>query len=437
MPTAKVVPKHTDSNGWWATKPSELFVSPKPSGEIRVQTAIIGGGICGVSTANRLGELRPNDRICLIDAERIGFGASGRNAGFMLNVHSHGPQKAIDILRRNINLWETGLNSLRKKVEQWQIQCDWSEFGRIYGAAGPVGEKHIDEIAETLDKLGHKYKWYSQSDMENRIGTEFYGCGLHAEGSALVNPAALMVGLARNLPTNVDVYENTSVQQFDRVGKSFRITTDRGIIYADRIVLSAGVFIRQFGIAKNTFVPMATYGSLTEVLDDAAISQLGAGKEFGILGASDYGATIRLTQNRQLFVRNMFNFVPGAPLSGERVKQISRLHREAMTKRWPGLADVPFEHSWGGIMAFTFNNGTVFGEYKPGIYVVLTNDVSPMTRGEAAGALMAEYMEGLDSDLLAVQLSIPNAKTLPPRPFLDLGIGVRKALLHLAARREF
>ena len=116
MPTAKVVPKHTDSNGWWAIKPSEPFVSPKPSGEIRVQTAIIGGGICGVSTANRLGELRPNDRICLIDAERIGFGASGRNAGFMLNVHSHGPPKAIDILRRNINLWETGLNSLRKKV---------------------------------------------------------------------------------------------------------------------------------------------------------------------------------------------------------------------------------------------------------------------------------------------------------------------------------
>ena len=87
-------------------------------------------------------------------------------------------------------------------------------------------------------------------------------------------------------------------------------------------------------------------------------------------------------------------------------------------------------------MAFTLKNGTVFGEYEPGIYVVLTNDVSPMTRGEAAGALMAEYMEGLDSDLLAVQLSIPNAKTLPPRPFLDLGIGVRKAMHHLAARHE-
>ena len=60
------------------------------------------------------------------------------------------------------------------------------------------------------------------------------------------------------------------------------------------------------------------YGGLTGALDDAAISQLGAGKEFGILGASDYGATIRLTQNRQLFIRNMFNFVPGAPLSGKR-----------------------------------------------------------------------------------------------------------------------
>ena len=71
------------------------------------------------------------------------------------------------------------------------------------------------------------------------------------------------------------------------------------------------------------------------------------------------------------------------------------------------------------------------------IFAILTNDVSPMTRGEASGALLAEHMEGIDSELLSVQLSIPDAKRLPPRPFLDAGIGLRKAYLHMVAEKEF
>ncbi|CDX11460.1 putative Oxidoreductase [Mesorhizobium plurifarium] len=436
MPVVRLVPKYTDSNGWWETLPQ----APSPrvlSGQIRVQTAIIGGGICGVATANRLAELRPSDEFCLIEAERIGNGASGRNAGFMLNLHSHGTPKKLDILRRNIKLWEAGLASLRRKVEEWQIPCDWSNDGRFYGAAGPDGEKHIDEIAETLDQLGHDYTWFDQKAMRERIGTGFYSRGLHAPGNALVNPAALMRGLARNLPRNIDVYENTPVLGFERESGAFRIRTAHGTVLAERIVLAAGAFLRQFGIGVGKFVPMGTYASLTAPLNERALAHLGTGQEFGLLGASAYGATIRLTRDKRLFVRNLFNFVPGAPLGAARVAEIAKLHRKAMAARWPALAEEPFEHSWGGVMAFTLGNGTIFGEYQPGLFAILTHDISPMTRGEAAGGLLAEYMEKLDSDLLSVQLSIPAPQRLPPRPFLDVGVALKSAYLHYVAGREF
>jgi glycine/D-amino acid oxidase-like deaminating enzyme len=112
------------------------------------------------------------------------------------------------------------------------------------------------------------------------------------------------------------------------------------------------------------------------------------------------------------------------------------MHRRAMSNRWPSLANLPFEHSWGGIMAFTRNNGTVFGSYGPNLFAVLTNDVSPMTRGEAAGTLLAEHIEGFDSDLLAVQMSIPGAARIPPRPFLDLGVKLHRERLNFIAKRE-
>ena len=115
----------------------------------------------------------------------------------------------------------------------------------------------------------------------------------------------------------------------------------------------------------------------------------------------------------------------------------TQAHRKAMLARWPHLDDVAFEHSWGGIMAFTTNNGTVFGEVAPDIFAVLTHDISPMTRGAASGRLLADLMEGQDSDLLSAILDIPQARRLPPRPFLDLGVAWKLHAIHRAGAREF
>lgn len=437
MLKANIIPKHTDSNGWWHILPP----APAPkilTGSARARTVVIGAGVCGIATAFRLGEICPNDETIVLEAERAGFGASGRNAGFMLNVHSHGPPKRLDILKRNMKLWASGLSDLRRRVREFQLPCDWSEAGRFYGSAGPDGEKHIDEIAETLGQLGLHHDWLDRDGMEKRFGTRFYNRGLFTPGNALVNPAALMRGCAQHFPNNVSLYEETPALSIERDGNGFRIKTPGGQVQCDRVVLSNGVFMGHFGIAKGRYVPMATYASLTAPLSDDHLAELGTAAEFGILGGSEYGATIRLTKDKRLLVRNYFNHVPKAPPPGHRVLgPIADMHRRAMTTRWPALAGVRFEHSWGGIMAFTWNDGSIFGEVQPGIYAVLTNDVSPMTRGTASGRLLADYMEGRDSELLKLQLGMAEARRLPPRPFLDVGIAFERAKLHWAAKQEF
>ncbi|MGI9294929.1 MAG: NAD(P)/FAD-dependent oxidoreductase [Pseudomonadales bacterium] len=436
MPEARLLPDTRGRNGWSEAHPP-IHRTQSLQGQHRVKTVIVGAGICGMATAHKLAEHCPDDDIYLIEAERVGIGASGSNAGFMLNIHSHGPPKDTAILRRNIRLWETGLNDLRLKVELFQIQCDWSEAGRFYGAAGPDGEKHLDEIAQTLDQLEQAYTWQSQSELHQKIGTNFYTRGMHAPGNALVNPAALMSGLAHSLPANVTLFEDTPVQRFDETRDGYAIQTVAGEIVADRLVLACGVFLEHFGIAKRQFVPMGTYASMTAPLNGEQLNCLGEADEFGLLGASAYGSTIRLTRDKRLFVRNYFNFNPGASPSVNTLNKTMYMHRHAMVKRWPGLRQTEFETTWGGVMAFTQNNGGVFGEFKPNLFAILTNDVSPMTRGAAAGALLADLMEGRESDLLALQLSIPEASRLPPRPFLDLGIAWHKGALRWAARQEF
>jgi len=93
------LPKHDDNNGWWGVQPV-ADPATRLDGDQRYQTTVIDAGIYGLSTARRLGELNPEDAIAVIDAERVGHGASGRNAGFLflLTMHSHGLPKQLDVL---------------------------------------------------------------------------------------------------------------------------------------------------------------------------------------------------------------------------------------------------------------------------------------------------------------------------------------------------
>ncbi len=426
----------SSDNGWQA-----LLDAPPPAvrlaGARRCRTAIIGAGICGLSTARRLGELCPDDDIVVVDAARVGDGASGQNAGFLFNMHTHGLVKRHDVLERNAKLWAAGLADLRRIVSEHQIQCDWSDWGRLYGSAGPDGERHIDFLAETLDALGLPYARRDHARMRADLGTDFYRRGLHVPGNAMVNPAAMVRGLARALPANVALFEETPVVELDREGAGFRLRTPAGEIVADRVVVTAGVFMRRFGVARGRYVALALFAILTEPLSAEQRSQMAAGAEFGLVPTAANGATVRLTRDGRIFMRNISRFAPDGPPREALARTMSLKLEQALAKRWPAFAGLKIAHRWGGAMAFTGNDGAIFGETAPGLFALLSNDVSPMTRGAAAGRLLAEYMEGIDSDLLAAQMSYPAASRLPPRPVLDLGVAWKLRKVRKAGAGEF
>jgi glycine/D-amino acid oxidase-like deaminating enzyme len=435
MPRAAALPKHDDSNGWWGVLPAP----PPPqtlSGERRYKTAVIGAGICGLSAARRLGELNPNEPIAVLEAEQAGFGASGRNAGFLLTMHSHGPPKRMEVLNRNVRLWTDGLDNLRQTVRDHQIQCDWDEGGRIHAAGGPDGRQHLDELMQTLDALEMPYTRQTGSDLESMLGTSFYTEGLHATGNVLVNPAAMLRGLAKTLPQNIDLFEKSPVTEIAREADGFLVKSGAGVIKADRIVIATGVMMRHLGVAANRYVPMAMFASLTEPLSDAQMARFKSGA-FGLLAASDNGSTVRLTRDRRIFIRNHAHFAPAGGYSADAVSAAAPLHRKSMLARWPDFTDVKFEFTWAGVMAFTANDGAVFGEIEPNLFAVLTNDVAPMTRGASSGRLLAELMEGQDSDLLSAAQSMLGAKRLPPRPFLDFGIAWKLKTMRKKGAVEF
>ena len=431
-----VLPRHDDRNGWWEVL-LQAGDPQKPAANASYRTVIIGAGICGVSVARRLGELRPGETIAVLDAEPAGFGTSGRNAGVLFDFHAHGKPKDIGVLKRNAKLWVAGLDELRRIVRDHQIQCDWSDWGRLYASAGEEGERYLDEIAATLTALDMPFEWRGRDRLRADLGTAFYLRSVHVPGSALVNPAAMMRGLAATLPANVDLFEDAPVLSLNKEQGQFRLVTPYGDVRAEQVVVATGIFMRQLGIARGRYVPMATYASLTEQIPDEKMALFGGDGEFGLLPSSANGATVRLTRDRRLFVRNVVNFMPGLNPTSRQVAHARDMHRSALIARWPDLADLPFAYSWGGVMAFTTNDGSVFGELAPNLYAILTNDVSPMTRGAVSGRLLAELIEGDDSDLLSVMMGFPHAQRLAPRPLLDLGVAWKLNQVRRKGAKEF
>ena len=426
---ARKLPDDGPRNGWY-----ETLAPPPPArrvtGRERADFAVIGAGTCGCAVARRLGELRPDETVALVEAARVGYGTSGRNAGFMLDHHSHGGMRHFETARKNDRLFAAGTAHLRDLVQKHQIRCQWSDWGRIYVAAEDAAGTDLKAVSDGFDALGVPWQGLGRDEIEAVTGSRFYRRGVRAGGSALVQPAAMMRGLAATLPANVTLYEESPVLEIGTTG-GFRLACPDGTVEARRIVLANHVFAEEMGILRHRVVPLASFASLTEPLSDAQMGQLGSEGEFGLLPANPNGSTVRLTLDRRILMRNSLHYARDKRFAPELIDEVAGTHRRSIARRWPDLGEVAFAGTWGGILGFTRNEGAVFGEVRDGIWAVMSSDAAPMTKGAIAGKLLAEHICGEDSELLRLMLSLPGAARLPPDPILRFF--VRRRIGRIAA----
>lgn len=436
--TVGQVPAERADCGWW-----RLLPAPPPArrleGEVRADWAIVGAGICGLSVARQLAAHRPDDRIVLLDATRVGLGASGRNSGFMLNYSAHGAGSGHDheAERRYASLLQAGVDELRRLVAELQIRCEWSEWGRLYVAVGDDGRRHLDELTAAHRRIGAEHRRLDAGECAAISGSDYYSAGLWAGGSALVQPAALVRGLAETLPANVTLYEESPVRCLRRRG-GFRLISDEGELAAPKLIVAAGSYAGELGAFRHRLLAVATYASMSRPLTAAERRRFGDTEEFGLLPASHNGSTVRLTREGRIVMRNAFDYAGRRAVAGEpeALHRARASHREAIRRRWPELAEIELEHSWGGVIAYTRNQGALFGRIDDDTWAVVAGDAGPMARGAITGKLLADLIVGVDSPLLQTQLSLARAGLLPPEPVLKFAVNRRLQAIRRAGTGE-
>ena len=435
MKRISAIPKDDAQCGWYHTAP---FRQPKPaqSGEKKTRWTVLGAGFTGLAAARQLAAHFPDEEVVLIDAQEVGFGTSGRNAGFAIDLpHDIGADDYIgdiDIAKSTLKLNRLGQTILHGLVERHGIDCHMRPSGKYQAAVEDRGIAVLDAYRRGLDKLGEPYEVIAGKDLPDHIGTSFYRQALFTPGTMLVQPAALVKGLADTLPSNVTLYEHTPITDVD-YGDKVVLAHAGGRIVTDKLILANNAFGARFGFLSRTVLPMYLYASLTRPLTQEEQARLG-GKDFwGVIPADPYGSTVRRTHDNRILMRNSFSFNPDQQSRPDCLARFVRQHRQSFERRFPMLPGVGFEYTWSGSLALTQNHKSFFGQLAPNVYGALFCNGLGVTRGTVTGTLLADMIAGQRHELIDFLLSTSGPNTLPPEPFLSLGVnatlwwGQRKA----------
>jgi glycine/D-amino acid oxidase-like deaminating enzyme len=433
-----ILPNDDDSCGWYHCLPPPLPATPL-TGEHGFDHVILGAGFAGLSAARQLAQHLPDREIALIDAQRVGYGASGRNSGFVIDLpHSigsadHGGALARD--RAEMQLNDFAIATLRDLVETQGIDCQWGERGKYHAAVEDKGRRDLDGFRRALDRLGASYRNLDARELSAEIGSGYYREGIHTPGCILIQPAALARGLGASLPGNLRLFEDSPVTEID-YGAEIVLHTARGRIRSKNLMLTNNGFAGQFGFERNRLIPVMTFGSLSRPLTEAEQAALGGGHDWGVIPADHLGTTLRYTQDRRLLVRHTVAYAPQFRWPSEGLARIREHHKQAFRARFPMLPEVTLDHSWGGVLTLSRNGAPCFGRLAHNVTAAVCQNGVGIAKGTYSGALLADYVVGATSERLSLLLDLPRPAATPPQPFLGLGVRAKIAWGQYRAGRE-
>lgn len=419
-----------DETCGWVHTTSKAASFPRLEQDSQADWVIVGAGFTGIAAAYRIAELNPTDSIVLLDAEQAGKGASSRNSGYIVDITlNDGGSTLADeqtqLAKNKLN--KAGLDLLRQRVEQYNIQCDWDESGKFHCAADSRNISKLKNFEGFLDRAGLEYRVWAKEKLSARLGTDFYQYAVQTKSGVLVNPAGLVNGLIENLPDSVQLYEHSPVIKIDD-GKTTHLKTNNGSVTADRVIIAVNALMPQNGFKANRVFPLTLTASMTRQLSESEYDAIGRPEPWGVLSASSMGATVRLTNDRRILVRNTVEWWPGLSMDKNALAIRRERNYSGLRKRFPGLTNLEFEYSWSGNVCISRNSKPVFEQVNDNLFLAGCYNAGGIAMGSLFGKLIVDHALDQQSEELTKVLNQDKPSLIPPRPLLDIGLLTRLAI---------
>lgn len=439
------LPVDTGPSGWLALSARQAPLRPL-DGDRTADWLIVGAGFAGLSAARRLAQLRPGERIAVVDAREVAEGPAGRNSGFMIDLpHNlaageYSPGDAAQAKQEIAHNRFAIAFAAAAAAEYGMARSTFDPCGKTNAAATARGEKLNADFRHSLARMGEAFENLDAKAMRELTGTSYYLSGLHTPGAVMIQPADYIRTLAAALRPVADIYENAPVVGLRREGKLWAARTPHGTISAPKVILAVNGHVQDFGHFGGRLMHVFTYASMTAALRRGmkGYGRTGAAA-WSLVPADPMGATVRKithAEEERLVIRTRFTFDPSLQVSQARVARIADEQRRSFDARFPHLKNLAFEFSWAGRLCLSLNHAPAFGEIEEDLFSACCENGLGTVKSTLAGVLAADLATGTPSTILDELQAQPAPKRLPPAPLAYIGVNSVIRWQELRAGRE-
>ena len=392
-------------NSWYAASANEQLSYPPLRGDVRTDVCIIGGGYTGLSSAIHLRKAGYN--VVLLEANRVGWGASGRNGGHV----GTGQRAEQDQLEKWVGLdqakalWQLGLEAVDTVcalIDEYNIDCELKS-GNLHVAAKAGDAKGLQVEVEHLSGVyGYDQIRYVDSAelAELTSGQGFHG-GTVDSGCKHLHPLNYALGLAAAANSlGATLHEGSRVLGY-REGDKVEVKTDQGTVTANFLVLACNGYLEKLEPrTAGRIMPINNYMLATEPLPEALARQL-------IRDDTSMSDSLFVINYWKLSADNRLLFGGGETYSRRFPGDIPGFVRKYMLKIYPELADTRIDYGWGGTLAITMNRMPDFGRLSNQVFYAHGYSGHGVPIATLAGKLLAEAIGGT-AERFDVMASVPS-----------------------------
>ncbi len=434
---------------WWANAappPGEPPYLPAPplSKDHDCDIAIVGGGFTGTSTAYHMARRFPEKRIVLCEARLLANGASGRNAGLVLNGINGAPTEDLEVARRIFDTTRAGIDAIALRIREQSLDVPFRRDGCIEVITDPARAEAAARDAERLASAGIPVRFLTGKDLaalgrfDGAVGATFDPTAGQIDGVQLVR--AMRPVLDR---LGVIIHEQTQVLGIEE-GETITLTTPNARLRAKAVVLATNAYTPRLGYFRSGIVPLHSHLVATEPLTPEAWEEIGWGR--GLDGFSDdfdriaYGS---MTARGELVFGGGSNaaygygFGNGTAYGGDASTWSASI--ESTLRRYlPKAANVRIAHRWTGPVALTLSRMCTMGVRgkNRNVYYALGYSGHGITLANLAGEVLTDIYSGDDARWRDLPFYEQKLSYVPPEPFRWVGYHAYTALTGRSPRRS-
>lgn len=388
-------------HSWYADGVTRPPAHPPLQGEVRADVAVVGGGLAGLSAALELAQRGRS--VVLLEGQRLGWAASGRNGGQALpglacDMTEVEAQLGLGDARRVWAMTVEALTLIHARRDRHRIACDW-QSGALTVAVNPRKARAlrawVDRMVEVYD---YRQQWLDKAALPLHIRSPRFEAGVYDRRSGHLHPLKYALGLANAVWQNgARLHESSPVIALERHRGVTLLRTAQGQVTADQVLLAGNVHLP--GIAGlpaspgARIMPVGTYVAVTEPLPpekmDALLPTRAAvcDNNFSL----DY---FRPTADQRLLYGGKVSYSTVTP------PNLAARMRSHIVRTFPSLAHTPITHAWGGFVDITMNRAPEFvrlpadGAASAPIYLLQGFSGHGLALTGLAGKLVAEAICG-------------------------------------------